>query len=64
MRPVGARAILLAVLCMPALAVAALQSPFDFDHDTIAYTTTPATDAIAKLQARIDSGEVNLKFDP
>lgn len=55
------RAVLAAVLFLPALGVAALQ--FDFDHGSIAYTTTPPTDPIARLQSRIDSGEVKLKFD-
>ena len=48
---------------VPVLAVAALQSPFDFDHGKIAYTTTPPSDAIANLQTRINSGEVKLKYD-
>ena len=40
------------------------QSAFDFDHGPIAYTTAPTADPITKLQARIDSGDVKLKFDP
>jgi len=52
-----------AVLFLPVLGIAGLQSPFDFDHGVIAYTTTMPTDPIAKLQARIDSGELKLKFD-
>jgi hypothetical protein len=43
--------------------VAGLQSPYDFDHGPIAYTTTKPSDPIARLQARIDSGELRLKFD-
>jgi hypothetical protein len=57
------RALIAAVLFLPALAIAALQSPFDFDHGSIGYTTTPPSDPIARLQSRIDSGEVRLKFD-
>jgi len=52
-----------AILCAPLLSVTAWQSPFDFDHGAVAYTSTPAADPIAKLQARIDSGDLNLKFD-
>ena len=55
-------AALVLALLVPALAVAALQS--DFDHGAIKYTTTSPTDAISRLQSRIDSGEVKLKFDP
>ena len=62
MRRIRLEAILIAVLCLPALGVAALQ--FDFDHGAIGYTTTEPTDPVAKLQARIDSGEVKLRFDP
>jgi len=56
------RAVLAVVLFLPAVGAAAWQS-FDFDHGSIGYTTTPASDPIARLQARIDSGEVKLKFD-
>ena len=52
-----------AAFFIPVLAIGALQAPFDFDHGKIAYTTTRTTDPIANLQARIDSGEVKLKFD-
>jgi len=45
------------------LAFAALQSPFDYNHGPIAYMTTPASDPIAKLQTRMDSGDVKLQFD-
>jgi hypothetical protein len=55
-------AALLALLAVPAFGVAALQ--FDFDHGAIGYTTAETTDPIAKLQKRIDSGEVQLKYDP
>jgi len=57
-------AIVAAVFLMPILAAGALQSPYDFEHGTIAYTTSVASDAVAKLQARIDSGETKLQFDP
>jgi hypothetical protein len=51
------------VLFIPFLALSALQSPFDFDHGSVAYTTTTPSDTIAKLQSRIDSGELKLKYD-
>jgi len=50
---------------VPMLAFAAFQSPsFDYDHGPIAYMSTPASDPIAKLQTRMDSGDVRLQFDP
>jgi hypothetical protein len=39
------------------------QSPYDFDHGRIAYTSAPTSDPITKIQARIDSGDLDLKFD-
>src|SRR5262245_48327586 len=39
------------------------QSLYDFDHGVVRYTTAPASDAISKIQARIDSGDLKLKFD-
>ena len=50
--------------CVPALAVAALQSPFDFTHGSMAYTTAPLDDPISRLQEKINSGETKLNFDP
>jgi hypothetical protein len=40
------------------------QSDSDFDHGIIAYSKTAPTDPVARLQRRIDSGEVTLKSDP
>ena len=37
--------------------------PMPFDEDTIAYSKTPSTGPVAKLQQRIDKGEVTLKRD-
>src|SRR5215471_5606406 len=56
--------IIAAVLFLPVLALGAFQSPYDFEHGSIGYTSTPSSDAIAKLQARIDSGETRLQYDP
>jgi hypothetical protein len=53
-----------AVLLAPVLAIGAFQSPYDFEHGSIAYTTSVPTDAISRLQSRIDSGETRLQFDP
>jgi hypothetical protein len=58
---------ILAVLLLPA-ALAALQSPqqspYDFDHGIVRYTSSPTSDPITRLQQRINSGETKLKFDP
>ncbi len=35
-----------------------------FEEDTISYNKTPSTGPIARLQSRLDRGEVKLKFDP
>ncbi|MFA6545835.1 MAG: hypothetical protein WCS99_15565, partial [Limisphaerales bacterium] len=55
--------------CLPWLAAA--QSDFQgathmvpFEEDTISYNKTPSTGPIMRLQARLDRGEVKLKFDP
>jgi len=57
------RTILVAAF-VPAVGLAAWQSPYDFDHGPVAYTTSPTTDPITRLQSRIDSGDFTLKFDP
>jgi hypothetical protein len=57
-------AIATGLLLLPVLAMAAMQAPFDFEHGPVAYTTTQPSDAIARLQSRIDSGETKLQFDP
>jgi hypothetical protein len=51
--------------------LAAAQSDFQgathmvpFEEDTISYNQTPSTGPITRLQARINRGEVKLKFDP
>jgi len=46
------------------VAAAGGQSPYDFDHGRINYTTSPLSDPISKIQARIDSGDLKLEFDP
>ncbi len=50
---------LIAVLAWPAPAAAQM----DYDREPINYSTAPRTDAIAKLQARLQSGQTKLAFD-
>ena len=61
--------VLLAVAAVLLLAIAAVAQRTDvfvasFDHPAIAYTATPPTDVIARLNRRIAEGEVTLAFDP
>ena len=60
----GMLTIAAAALIMLAPAAARAQMPTSAEHDAIAYTDTSPTDLVARLQARIDAGEVQLKFDP
>jgi hypothetical protein len=55
-----------AVLCLAALASAQLADSFTPArlHPAIAYSTAPTTDPIAALNARLQKGEVSLKFEP
>ena len=58
-----------AVAAVLLLAVAVVAQRTDvfvasFDHPAIAYTATPPTDVIARLNRRIAEGEVTLAFDP
>ena len=54
--------LLLALL--PAAAGLRAQSDGDFDHGIIAYSKTAPTDPVARLQRRVDSGEITLEFEP
>jgi hypothetical protein len=58
----------LAVVVTAALVVAAgavkAQLGRGAEHEAIAYSTSTPTDAIARLQQRLDSGAATLKFDP
>ncbi|MDE3195154.1 MAG: hypothetical protein KGN84_02340, partial [Acidobacteriota bacterium] len=58
------RNVLLVVLPIAALA-SGLSSSWmvPIDHDAIKYTKSPVNDPIARLQKRIDSGEVKLKYE-
>src|SRR5688572_30753807 len=51
------------MILLPVLTVAGFQAPYDFEHGPIAYTTSSPSDAIARLQSRIDSGQTKLPFD-
>jgi len=46
-----------------ALTLTGSQSDSDYDHGFIAYSRTAASDPVARLQQKIDSGEVTLPFD-
>src|SRR5262245_45359412 len=41
----------------------AAQSLYDFDHGVVRYTTTDVSDPISRIQSKVDSGELKLKFD-
>lgn len=67
--PVARWLVALTATALPWLAAA--QSDFQgathmvpFEEDTISYNQTPSTGGVAKLQARLDRGEVKLTFDP
>src|SRR4051812_12700143 len=48
-------------VCLAAAAVA--QLPTSAEHEAIAYSSSTPSDAIARLQKRIDAGEVTLEYD-
>jgi hypothetical protein len=49
---------------LPVAAALRAQSDGDYDHGLIAYSRTAPTDAVARLQRRLDSGEITLEFEP
>jgi hypothetical protein len=51
------------VLLIPIAGLSTFQSPSDFEHGVIQYATKKPSDPVARLQDRIDAGEVALKFD-
>ena len=51
------------LVVLPVAAALRAQSDGDYDHGIIAYSRTATTDAVARLQRRLDAGEVNLEFD-
>jgi hypothetical protein len=56
-------ALLITFLALPGIALFA-QSPNTFDSELKRYEAMEPNDAITRLQRRIDSGEVKLKYDP
>jgi hypothetical protein len=52
------------ILLLSVAGIIGAQLDSDYDHGLIAYSTTAPADPIARLQRRIDSGEVTLKSDP
>lgn len=56
-------AIVLFIVAVPLYGLAALQSPSDFEHGLVRYASTEPSDPVARLQKRIDAGEVTLAFD-
>src|SRR5256885_9461638 len=58
------RALFVSVVAVPALAVGALaQYQSAAEHPGIAYSKSTPTDAVARLQRAIGSGEITLKYD-
>ena len=55
--------ILTSTLLLVLAAAAVAQLPTTAEHEAIAYSTSAPTDAIARLQQRIDAGEVTLEFE-
>ncbi len=53
-----------AVVLVPFTTVVLAQLPSSEDHEAIGYSNATANDAVTRLQQKIDSGEVKLKFDP
>ena len=51
------------VFLIPAVGLALLQLPYDTEYEVIGYSTSEPTDPVARLQRKIDSGEVELQFD-
>jgi hypothetical protein len=53
----------LAILVPTALAATGLTTLIPVDHEAILYTKGPANDPVARLQARIERGDVRLKYE-
>jgi len=51
------------ILIVPALAFAALQDRYDREYAVIQYAASEPSGAVARLQERIDAGELSLHFD-
>jgi hypothetical protein len=46
-------------MLLPVAAALRAQSDGDFDHGLMAYSKTAPTDSVARLQRRVDSGEIS-----
>jgi hypothetical protein len=55
--------VIASILLLAIAARAVAQLPTSAEHDAIAYSTSAPTDAVAKLQQRIDAGELTLQFE-
>jgi hypothetical protein len=55
--------LLVLILLIPVLGLATFQSPAEFEHGIVKYASSTPEDPVAKLQERMDSGKVRLKFD-
>lgn len=53
-----------AIALIPFTAVLLAQLPSSEEHEAIGYAGATPTDAVSRLQHKIDSGEVKLEFDP
>ena len=51
------------VFLLPAVGLALLQLPYDTEYEVIGYSTSAPNDPVARLQGKIDGGEVELQFD-
>jgi len=51
------------VFLIPAVGLALLQLPYDTEYEVIGYSTSAPNDPVARLQGKIDGGEVELQFD-
>lgn len=53
----------LAILCLASLLAGRAEAQIDLDRAPIHYSSTPTNDPVAKLQQRMDAGEIQLEFD-
>ena len=56
-------ALVVSAIFVPIAASAALQHRYDAEYESIQYSTTAPTDAVAQLQDRIAAGEVTLQLE-
>ncbi len=56
-------AVVVIALALPAIGLAGLQGPSEFEHGVIRYASTPPADPVARLQERLDAGLATLRYD-